>query len=714
MYGMRSEMQKRDLTVRAYSLNLKTIDKERRSVEAVIATEEPVMVLDMRTWRPIMEVLLMTGARLPNRVPFVNSHRRETIEELIGSTVEMNVQSGKLVGRNIYSEEDIGARAWGKMTEGHLPDNSIGYMVEKYVDIPAGQTKKVKGREWTAPDDMALRITTKWTVRENSAVIIPADVNAKNRNITDIDGRSDLMKFEKWLEERGLKLEDLDKTQRAKLEIDFREFEKRNAKPPDPLPADTDKTGDTGGQRGDAGGTDSGAGEAVTLDAVIKAMDKRDAAQLVARTELDKTIRKEGEGMTDVVITKALACRTIEDAQRMYLEAHRSGRPSGITAPGIIVAEHTVARTHIEAALMLRSGCDGEALIKDKVYNEQVVNQADAMRDISLIDICRHSIQMDGGDVPISRQDVIRAAFSTTSLPQMLGNIAHKSMMRGYMLASDTWRIWCSIGTVTDFKLHTGVRVTQSGAFKEVGNSGEVKHLGLVEEHETNRAKTYAALFGITRHDIIDDNLGAFTQTPLRMGQIAGNDLADLIYYLLMSNPAMVSDSVAMFHADHKNLITSNALGTDGMSASIAAFRVQTDIAGKTISMDPRVVLIPPALETVAKGLWLSDLLRTTGFATSDAVSTLNNVHKSVLDPVVEARLSNATFPNYSTSTWYPMALPSAGAGNVEVVFLNGVQTPVIERFNPGPNYVGGVIFQMYFDAGAAPKDFRGVQKNTA
>ena len=110
MYGMRSEMQKRDLTVRAYSLNLKTVDEKTRSVQAVIATENPVMVLDMRTWRPIMEVLLMEGARLPENVPFLDSHQRYTIEDQIGSTVELRVEGGKLVGRNVYSAVDKGER----------------------------------------------------------------------------------------------------------------------------------------------------------------------------------------------------------------------------------------------------------------------------------------------------------------------------------------------------------------------------------------------------------------------------------------------------------------------------------------------------------------------------------------------------------------------------------------------------------------------------
>jgi hypothetical protein len=53
------------LTSRNFQLRFDTIRKEDRSVEAIIATDAPVMVFDYKRWAVIDEVLRMDGAILP-------------------------------------------------------------------------------------------------------------------------------------------------------------------------------------------------------------------------------------------------------------------------------------------------------------------------------------------------------------------------------------------------------------------------------------------------------------------------------------------------------------------------------------------------------------------------------------------------------------------------------------------------------------------------
>ena len=106
-----AEINKRDITCRAYRIAPESIDEQNRSVTAVIATETPVMVFDMRRWEPILEILVMSGVRLAERIVFVDSHDLSSTEKVIGSTVDLRVEGGNLVGRNIYSKVDDAEKA---------------------------------------------------------------------------------------------------------------------------------------------------------------------------------------------------------------------------------------------------------------------------------------------------------------------------------------------------------------------------------------------------------------------------------------------------------------------------------------------------------------------------------------------------------------------------------------------------------------------------
>ena len=47
------------------------------------------------------------------------------------------------------------------------------------------------------------------------------------------------------------------------------------------------------------------------------------------------------------------------------------------------------------------------------------------------------------------------------------------------------------------------------------------------------------------------------------------------------------------------------------------------------------------------------------------------------------------------------------------MAFLNGKDTPTIERFATDPNILG-VVYRVYIDAGSKALDYRGMVKNTA
>jgi len=117
----------------------------------------------------------------------------------------------------------------------------------------------------------------------------------------------------------------------------------------------------------------------------------------------------------------------------------------------------------------------------EAAYSEQTLEAADRLRGIGVQEFRELACGMR---LPRFRRDAtgwLQAAFSTTSLPGILSNIANKTLLEGYNYIEDAWRRICKISTVNDFKEHSRYRMTGSFTFERVGADGELKH-GKVDE----------------------------------------------------------------------------------------------------------------------------------------------------------------------------------------------------------------------------------------
>jgi hypothetical protein len=517
-----------------------------------------------------------------------------------------------------------------------------------------------------------------------------------------------MKKFKKWLTERGLKFDELSDVQREALKADF-EAEQSRAETERENQVAADAASETAAGAG-AGETESQRTEATVPETVDVTRVATDA--VTAERERVTAIR--GLGGDDVPAEIIERCitegKTVDESRAEVLTAIRRERPN-VGSPAIHVHGNEMNRELVEDAMLMRAGFE-DAIVdaKDKQKAEQRADRADRHRDMSLIDVCRHALQMAGVDIPTGREEMIRAAFSTASLPTLLSNVAHKSLMKGYNGVPATWSKWCVPGSVTDFKTNTRLRLTDTGDLEEVPKSGEVKHGSATEEYEQFSIATYAKNFGITRQNIIDDDLGAFTRTPQRMGVRAGQKPGDLIYTHLLANGNM-QDGTALFHADHNNLNTSAALSAANLRAAVTAFMKQTDKDSRPINIMPKYLLVPVDLMLLAMELVKSVTIVIAG--NTDSVRGARNVLSDLgLEVVADARMSNASYTGYSATSWYLTGDPNT-SDTIEAAFLNAKRTPTIERFNPGAD-VMGIIFRIYLDCGCKSLDFRAMQKNTA
>jgi hypothetical protein len=81
----------------------------RQSFEAVLATEAPVLVMDLDRWEPVEEVLLARGCKLPKnrQVPLLDSHNRTSVREgQVGSVRDIRIAGRATMGVTLFKVND--------------------------------------------------------------------------------------------------------------------------------------------------------------------------------------------------------------------------------------------------------------------------------------------------------------------------------------------------------------------------------------------------------------------------------------------------------------------------------------------------------------------------------------------------------------------------------------------------------------------------------
>jgi ATP-dependent Clp endopeptidase proteolytic subunit ClpP len=349
-------------------------------------------------------------------------------------------------------------------------------------------------------------------------------------------------------------------------------------------------------------------------------------------------------------------------------------------------------RSGAQAAIMARSG-----LCKDDGQNN--------FRGFSLRELARESLNVRNVDTRnMSVMTMVAAAFthSTGDFPLLLANTANKSMLLGWDETEESFDIWTTPGVLTDFKVTSRVDLNSFPSLREVRAGAEYKYASMGERGESIILLTYGELFSIDRQAIINDDLGAFTRVPQKMGRAAKRTVGDLTIAVLTANPDM-ADGVALFHATHNNLAgTGTAPTTTTVQAGKAAMMTQTDGGANAhaLNLVPKYFLVPVALDGTARVIMASE----TKVDSNQNNSKVPNSVAGLAEVVPEARLDAD-----STTAWYLTANGKAH-DTIEVAYLDGNDAPLLEQREGWG--VDGVEFKVRIDAGVAPMDFRTMYRN--
>jgi len=127
------------------------------------------------------------------------------------------------------------------------------------------------------------------------------------------------------------------------------------------------------------------------------------------------------------------------------------------------------------------------------------------------------------------------------------------------------------------------------------------------------------------------------------------------------------------------------------------------DADGEPIGHMPLILLVPTALSATSASLFNSTEIRN---PSATAKYPINNPHVGNFRPVVSRYMGNSNYTGYSATAWNMLASPQE-LSTVEVCFLNGQQTPIIEQAEANFDTLG-VQMRGYFDFGVNDQDGRG------
>jgi hypothetical protein len=638
--------------------------------------------MNLNGWRYPVVVDLQGMQMGKQRRPILLDHTHD-VDFVLGQTDSVAVLNNQLIVTGQVMGDSPKARQVIALNDrGFAWQASIGARADQVEFVAEGKSSMVNGQEVSGPVNIARRST----LGEVSFVVLGADDNTSAQiAASGSNSENEAVTFEDWLIEHGFDEAELQASQRTMLEQLFK-----------------------------------GAGSATMTAAVTSTVtepEKQTTTQVSSEdpvmalrksmtSELNRisAIRKACGGRHPEIEAKAISEGW--EPMRAELEVLRLDRPK---APAIHSVDRSITTNVLEAACMM-SARHPEV---ESQYDDKTIETATRRfrGGIGLQELLLEAAWANGytGRTFRDNREVLRFAFhtpiqaglATVEVAGILSNVANKFLLDGFFSVERVWRNICAVRNVSDFKTVSSYRLVGKDQYELVAPGGELQHGTLGEEKYQNKADTYGLMLAIDRRDIINDDLGAITTVPRKLGRGSGLKINDVFWTTFLAN-------AAFFTAGNKNFLAgaNTVLGIDSMTLAETSFMDQVDSDSKPIGVMPLIALVPTALSAPATQLYKSLEMRDN---TANARTPISNPHQGKYRVEVSRYLGNAAYAGSSTRAWYLMA-DAADLPLIEVAFLNGQESPTIETAEADFNVLG-VQMRGFHDFGVSLQDFRAAVK---
>lgn len=381
---------------------------------------------------------------------------------------------------------------------------------------------------------------------------------------------------------------------------------------------------------------------------------------------------------------------SIEDARKSILEELARTTTPVNTSTDIQVGTEEIDK-------FKRAATDGLSM-RVGLRVDKPVDGAREFAGKSLLRLAEESVFRQTGEDMRNAKDIEifeRALEGTGAFPIILSNVANKTLQTAYEEAPTTFQFWTAVGSNKDFKPTTQVQLSSADVLEKMTEAGEFKNKSFKETKVNTQLDTYGASFAITRKALINDDLGAFTQVMALFGESSKRMINQMCYALLTGKNTKI-DNVALFDKSKHNNLGTGKIDINSLAAAKSSMSKQTDISGKDyLNIQPGFLIVPTELEVEATQLVGSSVDPT---KYNNTPNPFFNRLTVVSDPYIT-----------NTQEWY-LAAARGRYQSIKVSYLNGVQTPIIERADDFDSL--GVKYRVYLDVGVDLIDYRGLYKS--
>jgi hypothetical protein len=304
----------------------------------------------------------------------------------------------------------------------------------------------------------------------------------------------------------------------------------------------------------------------------------------------------------------------------------------------------------------------------------------------------------------------ITEAQTTSDFPYLTGDVLDRMMLAKYNGFPAGWRNFMKVATLRDFRTVRRLAVDGlEGQWDDVPEQSEIEYNALSETNYTYAPLKYAKATAISFEALMNDDLGAFTDIPERLGRGAARTIAKFAtdLYVGANGP-----DATFYSSGNGNVVTSNpALSIAALGTAWSVLRSAVDADGEPIMVEAAWLEVPPALEVTAMNIlnatqvWATN----TGGASGQEIHVNNWIGGALKGVIVNPYIPIiATSSNGSTS-WFLHGDPGIGRPAFEIGFLAGFQEPQMYQKLANTTRVGGGVDQMAGDFATMATEFKGV-----
>lgn len=685
----KAKVATKTLEVQKGFLNLRvapeTIKEDSRTVTVVVAVGTRGKRLGFFSSDYFEELEISSSAIRLDRimssgVGLVN-HDTSDVENIIAVPDRVWIESGQLMATMRFDEDEKSERIFQKVKRGFIRNVSVGYYVHRYEELEEKQ------------DDLPVFRAVDWEPAEISFVTIPFDRFAQVRNeegqkskciVETIEGDSKMGKRLKKREDEEKK-DAVDSLQEA-IEDKKEEAQKEDEKEEQASEDEKEEQ------------------EAEEKEEQASEEPKPEAKQSQSFDKILLSCEKAGLSMA---FARGLVSK-VQKREMSHLEARQT-----------VIEEWAKTDKKVRSAMTIEPGSYDRMDVVQKGIENALLNRANPARfslddmgaeyrGMSLVDMARSYLDAVGiKSRNMYRQEVARKVLSsdtrmtvrtgfhgTSDFPEILANVANKTLRDAYERFPQTFRPWTRRNTAPDFKQISRTQLGEGPTLKKITEHGEYTYGTFGELAEKYALATYGTIVPVTRQLIINDDLMAFMRVPEALGLNAADLESDIIYAILTANDNM-SDSNALFSAQHANLGTAGAISETTLSEMRKLGRQQKGIDGRPLNIVYQYLIVPAALETSAQ--------KQVSAVVPNQTSGVN-VFSALYQVIPEPRLDDV-----SESEWYAASSPGR-VDTIEYSYLEGNESVFIDQeveFD-----TDGIKIKARHDFAAKAIDWRGLFKN--